>query len=539
MLIFSATAILRTLEHSLNTIWGIKKERGWVSKMIYYWAALTLGPIMLIAGTTLATQVSSLITKPNYHAIAITQEQRVWAAGNKADIRYTDHDFSSFSKINPESIDFDNQNIATYDHASKAFLEDEYRYDLMEFAKAEFNDIQFIGDCGWVVGKNGIILSTDNGGKSWLISKWGSFSFNKIVMTDINNGVIAADGGYLLKTSNGGGSWDLLAWNDLTSNIKSLSIKGKTGIAVSDKSYILRSSDGGKTWAPERLEKLKVKKHYLNLNSVSLLDDKHGWIAADDGIVLVTNDAFATWETKHFREYKYTTALMTGPNEGYVGGENGILLYSRDNGSTWKRTVLHRGNINCLVKSDSMLWTAGDSGLLMAKDAKGKWKGEKGMGFIVYLINFVGPFLFVWLAFLLVYMLLPNTKVPFKPAAIGASLTGAIWVSFILGFIVYVKSFANGTFAIYGALAAFPIFLLMVYTSAVIILYGAEVSYMIMHLETWMRKKRMRGTVNDLSVYAGLRIIFHIYSKFEKGKEGRLRLKYQNSAIDRKNLHTS
>jgi membrane protein len=518
VLIFSATAVLRTLEHSLNTVWNVKKERGWVAKTIYYWAALTLGPIMLIAGTTLAAQVSTVITRPNYHAIAAGQENRIWVAGNKATIRYTDHDFKTFTKIQNDSIDFDNQVCMTYDPAANTFGEDEYRFDDMDFAKSDFSDITFVGQRGWAVGKNGIILHTDNAGSTWRLSKWGSFSFNMIAMTDRENGVIVADRGYMLRTTNGGFSWEVTTWPDITGSIRSVAVSGKTGIAVSDKGYIIRSTDGGKTWTPQRLEKLKSKKRYTNLNSVSLADEKHGWIAADDGIVVTTDDGFATYDVKHFRENKYTAALLIGPNEGYIGGEHGILLYSRDNASTWKKSVLHRGTVNRLVRAGNVLWSAGDSGHLMASESFGKWKGEKGTGFIIYLINFMGPFIFVWLTFLLLYKLLPNTKVPLKPAAIGASITGAIWVAFILGFIVYVKSFASGTFAIYGALAAFPIFLLMVYTSAAIILYGAEVSYMIVHVESYLRKKRMSKFSHDLSIYAGLRILHHVFSKFEKGK---------------------
>ncbi|MGL4370023.1 MAG: YihY/virulence factor BrkB family protein, partial [Spirochaetota bacterium] len=187
-------------------------------------------------------------------------------------------------------------------------------------------------------------------------------------------------------------------------------------------------------------------------------------------------------------------------------------------GETWQQSVLHKGKINELGLTGNTLLAAGDSGMLMYKAAGKSWKGEKGTGFIVYFLNFFGPFVFIWLCFLMMYSLLPNTHVPFKPAAIGAALTGTIWVVFILSFIIYVKSFASGTFAIYGALAAFPIFLLLIYTSALIILYGAEVSYMIVYIEGYIKHKRIRQTENTLSVYSGLRILFYIYEKFETGK---------------------
>ena len=113
------------------------------------------------------------------------------------------------------------------------------------------------------------------------------------------------------------------------------------------------------------------------------------------------------------------------------------------------------------------------------------------------IIGFLAPFAIIWLVFLMAYITLPNMKMPFGPAAIGASVTSAVWVLFIMGFNVYVRSFAKSTFAIYGALAAIPLFLLLVYASSLIILYGAEVAYTLMYPETYRKSskclQRQRG----------------------------------------------
>jgi len=115
-------------------------------------------------------------------------------------------------------------------------------------------------------------------------------------------------------------------------------------------------------------------------------------------------------------------------------------------------------------------------------------------------------------------MILPNTKIPLRPAAIGASFTSAVWVIFILLFIVYIKAFAKSTFAIYGALAAFPIFLLVVYSSAVIILYGAEISYVLMNPLSYKYLNRALKDKKDIHVYSAIALLHHIYKKFESGK---------------------
>jgi YihY family inner membrane protein len=133
------------------------------------------------------------------------------------------------------------------------------------------------------------------------------------------------------------------------------------------------------------------------------------------------------------------------------------------------------------------------------------------------IIGFLAPFTIIWLLFLMAYISLPNMKVPFKPAAIGASVTSAVWVLFIMGFSVYVRSFAVGTFAVYGALAAIPLFLLMVYASSLIILYGAEVAYALMYPETYRSLKKAFSDRDELQLYPGMVLLRHIYRKFESG----------------------
>lgn len=130
----------------------------------------------------------------------------------------------------------------------------------------------------------------------------------------------------------------------------------------------------------------------------------------------------------------------------------------------------------------------------------------------------MAPFAIIWLLFLLMYITLPYTRVPFKPAAIGASFTGAIWVVFILGFIVYVKAFAQGTFAIYGALSAIPLSLLMIYASSLIIMYGAEVAYTLQYPETYRNLKKTFRERDRIHVYNGIVLLQHIYRAFESGK---------------------
>lgn len=518
VLIFSATAILRTMEHSLNTIWKTQKERPIVLKMVYYWAALTLLPIMMIAGTTAATQISSAFSSPNNNAVYTAPDGALWVAGNRGIIRKSAPKSNFFQHITAEQIDFENQRLNAFDNASQTFEKEEAVIDETEFAKLDFNSIYFSGSKGWITAKNGYMLVTENNGARWRIERWGQFNLNDITMVNDKTGFIATAGGFLLKTNDGGANWEPISFTDITSSINKVVFRGKNGYALCNRGYILKTTDSGVNWNPVQIEKSRVKKKHANLNSISFIDDNHAWIACDEGLILMTSDGLSTFSANHYKTYNYVSVCMTSLKSGFIAGDDGVIIKTLDGGKTWLKKDVSRGRISMLSLRNGDIWAAGSGGVLVSSDSmQHSWNGEKGTGLVISLLNFFGPFLFIWLSFLLVYLLLPNVKVPFKPAAIGASITGAIWVGFLLGFIVYVKSFANGTFAVYGALAAFPIFLLLVYASAVIILFGAEVSYMLVFLDSYTRRKRMKKSSNEVLVYTGLRIINEVYKRFEAG----------------------
>jgi membrane protein len=519
ILIFSATAVLRTLDKSLNDIWKIKTGRTILLKIIYFWAALSLGPILIISGSTLASQVTSMLSSPNNYAAEVTSDGTVWAVGTKANIIYSKNSGIDFLPVNINQIDFENQAVYHYDVNTKSFIMQEFKIEELEYNKIEFRDIQFIKNSGWVVGKNGLLLFTYDNGKSWELKKFGTFGFNDIHMLDENKGFIAADNGYLLLTSDGWEHVEIKEWKDVSVNLKSISFYNTHGIITGERGLIITTNDNGKTWASKIIPDAKVKKTIVNINSAYFINKDQIILACDEGLILFSDDAGDTWEKKKYSDTNYYSVSFINKSTGYLAGSKGMIIFTVDGGQNWRRKDLSASNVNSLKILNNVIWAFGDNGMILKSIDKGiTWEGEKGKSVILYIVDFFAPFIFIWLLFLLIYIFFPNTKVPFKPAAIGAAFTGTIWVIFIMLFEIYVKAFTSGSLAIYGALAAIPIFLLMVYTSFLIVLYGAEVSYTLMHPHIYLKLKKPLKITDNIHLYYGISILFYIYKKFEGGQ---------------------
>lgn len=132
------------------------------------------------------------------------------------------------------------------------------------------------------------------------------------------------------------------------------------------------------------------------------------------------------------------------------------------------------------------------------------------------------PFVTTWLVLTLMYQFLPNTKVKTRAALTGGFVAALGWILGVEFFKVYVRN--AGSASLYGAIALPLLFLLWLWLTWLIVLFGLEVTYSIQ----MMKGKRFKSlrTAEDRDVLFDPRwmipLVAVIGRSFQNGKAIRL-----------------
>lgn len=94
---------------------------------------------------------------------------------------------------------------------------------------------------------------------------------------------------------------------------------------------------------------------------------------------------------------------------------------------------------------------------------------------VSFLIKFI-PYLLTWITLTILFMVMPNAKVKFKPAFMAGIVIGTI-LQIIQWLYIDLQFGISKLNAIYGSFAAIPLFILWLQTSWTMVLLGAEISF--------------------------------------------------------------
>ncbi len=127
------------------------------------------------------------------------------------------------------------------------------------------------------------------------------------------------------------------------------------------------------------------------------------------------------------------------------------------------------------------------------------------------------PYVLLSVLFGALYLLMPNTHVQVRAAAIGGVIAGTLWQLNQEFSFFYVSRVVSNS-RIYGSLSAIPVFMVGLYISWIIVLFGAQVSYAFQNRRSYLEERQVEGVNQRSREFVALRLITEISACFHRGE---------------------
>jgi photosystem II stability/assembly factor-like uncharacterized protein len=195
------------------------------------------------------------------------------------------------------------------------------------------------------VGEHGIILASEDEGKTWTQrSSPVDVLLTAVTFADDQHGLAVGHDGVILKTGDGGRSWQLVQ-RDLDAGpflTVALAADGQHGVAGGAYGLLLATADGGTTW-----HKAKVADDAADEDADGEGADSHlyasalpapdRWIVVGEaGRIITSSDQGATWKiVKPPYSGSYFGILARTADDWLIYGLEGKMFETADAGATW------------------------------------------------------------------------------------------------------------------------------------------------------------------------------------------------------------
>lgn len=127
------------------------------------------------------------------------------------------------------------------------------------------------------------------------------------------------------------------------------------------------------------------------------------------------------------------------------------------------------------------------------------------------------PLIATWIAFTTMYLVIPNTRVRFSSALLAAVVAGSLWNAWKFAYAVYAKHNVTQS-DIYGSLAVIPMFVLWLYVSWLIVLFGGQLAFAVQHAATYRKEDEQQVASHAFLERATCRVFLEIAKDFYWGR---------------------
>ena len=177
-------------------------------------------------------------------------------------------------------------------------------------------------------------------------------------------------------------------------------------------------------------------------------------------------------------------------------------------------------HLSVLISGPILIFTALSVTTFLEGQAVFKWLAETAyLGDLLISLLKLIPYLVVWMALTLLYLLMPNTTVKFRSALAGAVVAGTCWQIAQWWYIHFQVGVAKYN-AIYGTMAVLPIFMVWIYVSWLIVLLGVEIVYAHQNIKSLRREIRAGVISHRVRELLCLAILVDIEEAFIEGTAG-------------------
>ena len=127
------------------------------------------------------------------------------------------------------------------------------------------------------------------------------------------------------------------------------------------------------------------------------------------------------------------------------------------------------------------------------------------------------PVVLLCLAFAFFYRLMPNTKVPWQAALVGGLVGGVLWHLNNYFSVLYVSRWVSYS-KIYGSLYIVPVFMIGLYLSWLILLFGAQVAHAYQNRTAYLQEKQAENINQRGREFIALRLMECVGQRFQRGQ---------------------
>jgi photosystem II stability/assembly factor-like uncharacterized protein len=219
--------------------------------------------------------------------------------------------------------------------------------------------------------EQGGVWKTANAGASWTSLNTGSTERHRaFAWLDSRHGIAVGNGGMILATEDGGKTWQPRVAG-VKDHLTDVTFVGQSAWIAGYQGVILHSADGGKTWARQPAGTS------MTLEGIFFLDQDHGWAAGWSGTILRTTDGGKTWTpSKATAQWTLTAIYFRDAANGWIAGFGGQLLHSKDGGVSWtaQKSPVNSSLTSIAFDHAGRGWITYDDGLLVSDDRGESWK---------------------------------------------------------------------------------------------------------------------------------------------------------------------